>query len=350
MSWTVKKGINLRQTVAYVSDPTATVCLPGLGGGSTDLPAYSSSSLSLGGDTFTVGWVVTATGADVGGAEDGARNESASVDARLAGWQVNRTDTTPESLKCQFGTAAGSYKIWLGVCHQGGATTSATSIVIRDSNGTLATVTGTGTIPQGSVCDATGTTLTNAAWTGTPDTTGTHITVTTTDTSNGNGGPFIYFDCGSDSTFNNPLAHVSVQFVSTGTAYSLAVAEGAFGLTGEAGQSDFAIPSQEGAFALTGYTTNELGIHASNEGAFTLTGFAVGFAYAIYAPPVLPVLIYGKNIPTGAPAKRTIDMRSLAYGAAGPEMFYPVYQFSDGYRARWEQPGHNPFLHIPPYY
>ena len=51
---------------------------------------------------------------------------------------------------------------------------------------------------------------------------------------------------------------------------------------------------------------------------------------------------YGNNIPGNAPAKRVIDMRSLVYGAAGPEQPYPVYQFS-GYRTRWEWPDHDPF-------
>jgi len=53
--------------------------------------------------------------------------------------------------------------------------------------------------------------------------------------------------------------------------------------------------------------------------------------------------LYGINIPAAKPTRRTIDMRSLAYGAAGPEPPYPVYQFS-GYAVRWEWPGHNPFL------
>lgn len=51
---------------------------------------------------------------------------------------------------------------------------------------------------------------------------------------------------------------------------------------------------------------------------------------------------YGLNIPKNPPAKRMIDMRSLDYGASGPEQPYPVYQFS-GYRTRWEWPAHNPF-------
>lgn len=52
--------------------------------------------------------------------------------------------------------------------------------------------------------------------------------------------------------------------------------------------------------------------------------------------------LYGKNIPANPPSRRTIDQRSLVYGAAGPEPPYPVYQFS-GYKTRWEWPGHNPF-------
>jgi hypothetical protein len=54
-----------------------------------------------------------------------------------------------------------------------------------------------------------------------------------------------------------------------------------------------------------------------------------------------------QNIPANAPARRNIDLRSLVYGAAGPEPPYPVYQFS-GYRTRWEWPGHNPFFGLGP--
>jgi len=49
------------------------------------------------------------------------------------------------------------------------------------------------------------------------------------------------------------------------------------------------------------------------------------------------------SIPTAAPRRRTIDLRSLDYGVSGPEQPYPVYQFS-GYRIRWEWPDHNPFV------
>jgi hypothetical protein len=57
----------------------------------------------------------------------------------------------------------------------------------------------------------------------------------------------------------------------------------------------------------------------------------------------------GTNIPTAAPQRKTIDLRALSYGIDGPERPYPVYQFS-GYRTKYEYPGHNPFLHVPPYY
>lgn len=59
--------------------------------------------------------------------------------------------------------------------------------------------------------------------------------------------------------------------------------------------------------------------------------------------------LYGKNIPTAPPRIRRIDERSLSYGLGGPEAPYPVYEFSHG-RCRLEYPGHNPFLHVPPYY
>jgi hypothetical protein len=55
------------------------------------------------------------------------------------------------------------------------------------------------------------------------------------------------------------------------------------------------------------------------------------------------------NIPVAKPSRRTIDIRSLSYGLSGPEQPYPVYQMSHG-QARFEYPGHNPFLHVPPYY
>jgi len=54
-----------------------------------------------------------------------------------------------------------------------------------------------------------------------------------------------------------------------------------------------------------------------------------------------PVL-YGKNIPAAKPSTRRVDLRSLSFGASGPELPYPVYQFS-GYRTRYEWPQHNPF-------
>lgn len=64
----------------------------------------------------------------------------------------------------------------------------------------------------------------------------------------------------------------------------------------------------------------------------------------------MPVPNYpGRNIPTAPPTRRKIDERSLSFGLGGPEQPYEVYQFS-GYRVRLEYPGHNPFLHVPPFY
>jgi hypothetical protein len=53
----------------------------------------------------------------------------------------------------------------------------------------------------------------------------------------------------------------------------------------------------------------------------------------------------GPSIPAAKPSRRTIDLRSLAYGLSGPEQPYPVYQFS-GYRVKIEYPNHNPFRGI----
>ena len=73
-----------------------------------------------------------------------------------------------------------------------------------------------------------------------------------------------------------------------------------------------------------------------------------GPAYPVYGGPIGVLPNYGTG-QGAAPAKRTIDMRSLDYGAAGPEQPYPVYQFS-GRKDFWEYPELNPFLHVPPYF
>jgi hypothetical protein len=72
-----------------------------------------------------------------------------------------------------------------------------------------------------------------------------------------------------------------------------------------------------------------------------------GPAYPVYGTSIGVIPTY--NIGGAAPSNRTIDMRSLDYGAAGPEQPYDVYRFS-GHKVFWEFPDHNPFLHVPPYY
>ena len=42
------------------------------------------------------------------------------------------------------------------------------------------------------------------------------------------------------------------------------------------------------------------------------------------------------------PTHRRISYKTLVYAAAGPELPYPVYQFSNG-KTRVEKPKHNPF-------
>ena len=74
-----------------------------------------------------------------------------------------------------------------------------------------------------------------------------------------------------------------------------------------------------------------------------------GPAYPVYGGPIGVIPVYGTGIPSGKPAQRTIDMRSLDFGAAGPIPPYPVYQFS-GKKDYWEYDLHNPFAHVPPYY
>lgn len=71
--------------------------------------------------------------------------------------------------------------------------------------------------------------------------------------------------------------------------------------------------------------------------------------YLVYGTSIGQLPVYGPGIPGNKPATRAIDMRSLDYGASGPEQPYPVYQFS-GYRTKWEYPDHDPFLHVPPYF
>jgi hypothetical protein len=196
MAWTNKKGLNLRDTLAYVSDPGGTIAIYGNQGGNT--PLYSSSSWTLDSDTFKAG----ATSA-----VDGMRNRNAGVDARLAGQYFNNSNT----FQLQLGTAPGNYKIWIGFTNQNGTGYAAQTITVADANGTLFTL---GILVQtgSQVADANNTVYaTAAAWAATADTSGTSQTITSTDTSNGNGGPLITISSSVNSAM--ALSHLAVQYI-----------------------------------------------------------------------------------------------------------------------------------------
>lgn len=210
MAWTTIKWINMRILTAYVTDGANEVCLQSYNGGADQEPppytgANSNSPLTLNGDSFNAGWPGSTSAAGI------ARDRSASVDARLAGFQMGDASTTL-TFQLQAGTAAGTYKIWLGVTDQGGYGFPAGTITIADALGTLTTV----TLPSGhssgtAVCDATGAVSANAAAWATANPAaggGNFISVTTTDTSNGNGGPLLKFTCSAPL----PLATVGILY------------------------------------------------------------------------------------------------------------------------------------------
>lgn len=217
MSWLNKKGINLRATLAFVTDPAGSVCLSQDPVFTLDIPAYSgadaSGPLTLDSDTFSCGWVLTSGGANVS-STDGCRDRTTGVDKRLAGRQCSLSATAC-SLKLQCGISPGQYKIWIGATDQGNGTPGAVSITVRDAGGTLATISSGAALTANQVLGADNTVYsTAAAWAATSDTSGNSITVTSTDTSNGNGGPLLFFDCGASNAA--PLAHVAVQFLGAG--------------------------------------------------------------------------------------------------------------------------------------
>jgi hypothetical protein len=89
------------------------------------------------------------------------------------------------------------------------------SLTVRDSNGTLFTVSLPNGWSSGHVVDAAGNLTTIASWATTTDTSGVGVTFTTSDTSNGNGGPFIFIDngAGSGGSVGVPIAHIALQFL-----------------------------------------------------------------------------------------------------------------------------------------
>jgi hypothetical protein len=212
VAWTTPTWIDLRDTAAYVTDPTGAGPLPADPASNLSLPDYSlaghtNSPLTINGNTFNAGWNVGATQVD------GARDRSSSVsDKRLAGMHLSGTHV----LSIQAGNAAGVYNIWLGVTDQSGYGFPAGTITIADAHGTLTTV----TLPSGhssgtAVCDATGTAYATAAlWASANPVAGggSYISLTTTDTSNGNGGPLLTFT----TSVSLPMSTVGIQFAGGG--------------------------------------------------------------------------------------------------------------------------------------
>lgn len=211
MAWTTTSWINLRQTLAFVTDGTGQVCNPQSPGAAFGLPDYNTaghtnSPLSVNANSFNCGWNSGT------GDPDGCRDRSATVDPRLAGAHFTDASGTQFALEIQAGNSAGQYKIWLGITDQGNNGFPAGTLTISDANGTLATVIMTAQVGR-QVCDAAGTIYANAAaWVAAAGGGGNPITVTTTDTSNGSGGPLIKLS----SSVNTPIATVGIQFLGSG--------------------------------------------------------------------------------------------------------------------------------------
>ena len=219
-NWGTKSGVNFRATLAgptsFPGDPAGTVFANN--GGALGIVPYGQS-LTVSGNTFLSGWVVTASGVPITPPVDGSRDRVGTIDPRLAGRQAAVSTNTNCSYKLQVGVIPGTYKMWLGICDQD-ATVSPdhSTITVRDSSSTLFTVAGLGSITAGNVYDATGALYTAASlWAGTADTSGIAVSFTTNDGSNGNGGPFIFIDCGGSGNAGIPLAHVAFQYVSAPT-------------------------------------------------------------------------------------------------------------------------------------
>lgn len=250
-SFSNKVEILLRNTAAYVSDPADGAHL--INNGTTqDLPPYSgtgSQQLSANNNTFNIGWVATSNGANIGSSVISANDNSASGDARVAG-SHRPLAATGSSLKVQAGNAPGTFSCWLGISPETNLNNPPGTLTIRDSNGTLATVTGTTNLQKGNVYGADGTFYsTSAAWAAASGGAGVSIVFTTTDTSNGLGGPFLYFDCGTSGSTTVPLSYIGLQ-LQTGidnlTGQSSTFTLGAASLTPSYGLTNQTVTSSVG--------------------------------------------------------------------------------------------------------
>jgi hypothetical protein len=215
MAWTNKKGFNFRSTIGFATDNAGEIAVLQNTSFVNDLPPYSGtgavSPLTLDGDTFSIGWNHN---------DDGARDRSANIpsssDHRLAGIHAPLGTVSGLTLKIQAGTAPGNYKVWAGFCDQGNGTPGTVSFTLRDSNGTLTSQSGLAALTSNQVYDIKGNKYTTGAnWAAASDGAGVAFTFSTSDTSNGNGGPFIFLDIGNGTTYT-PLSHFAIQYLGPG--------------------------------------------------------------------------------------------------------------------------------------
>ena len=106
------RGINFRNSLAYVTDPTGTVGFPGRGGGQFNLLPYPYS-VTPNGDTFNCGWDAIVNN------EDGARDRAVNtgVAAELSGINAVTATGSPVGIRA-FSIqlpSAGTYLIWLAL-------------------------------------------------------------------------------------------------------------------------------------------------------------------------------------------------------------------------------------------
>jgi hypothetical protein len=198
MAWTSIHGVELRSTEAYVTTGANDVCLEG--DGTQGIKHYPQSK-SVNGDTFNVGWSSPASGNP-----DGTRNRSTGVDVRLAGMQyyIGFTGT----FRMQAGTAAGNYKVWAGFSDQTNGTGGTVTFTLSDANGTIKSSSGLSALSSTGVYDINGNLYANAAaWAAAADSAGVAYPFTTSDTTNGNGGPLLSL------ATNGPLAYFAVQYL-----------------------------------------------------------------------------------------------------------------------------------------
>jgi hypothetical protein len=173
---------------------------------------YKNSPLVANGNQFNVGWVNTSNHTSPWPTD--AARVFTSTDNRIMG---GHQPTFSGSLKWQVGTSPGTYNVWLAAWSKNGGT-----LTIKDSLTTLKTITipqTAGGVTPTAIVDATGalyspisnwSAVTSAANSVTGTWGGTPVQITTADTSNGNGGPMLYFDCGANSV---GLSYVAVQLV-----------------------------------------------------------------------------------------------------------------------------------------